>query len=137
MMQHLGINMRIKCKVAELVSTLKVNRENHTRLVKEAREGYVTRAQEELTRKLGLLKEGKIVALAFALKVPKDFTTVYDTTIGMLERHTEPEIEISADEYRHLVEDNWDWTRDFIGSNSAYSKSTQDYGSSKGFFDIE
>ncbi len=136
-MTHLGINIRIKCKVAELLTTLKQNREQHARLVKEAREGYVTKAQEELTKKLALLKEGKIVALSFSLKVPKDFTTVYNTTIGMLESHTEHEIELSADEYRHLVEDNWDWTRDFIGSNSAYSKSTQDYGTSKGFFDIE
>lgn len=137
MMQHLGINIQIKCKVPDLVTTLKANRAQHARLVKEAREGYVARAQEELVKKLGLLKEGKIVALAFALKVPKDYTTVYDTTIGMLEMHTEPEIALTADEYRHLVEDNWDWTREFVGSNAAYSKSTQDYGATKGYFDVE
>jgi hypothetical protein len=137
MMNHLGISMSITCKKSEVLARLKTNRDQHTQLVKEAREGYVAKAQEELIKKLGLLKEGKIVGLSFTLKVPKDFTTVYNTTIGMLEAHTKEEIDLTADEYRHLMEDSWDWTRDFIASNVSYSKSTSDFAHSKGFFDVE
>jgi len=137
MMNHLGINLTSTCNKAEILTKLKINRDQHSQRVKEAREGYVTKAQEELTKKLNLLKEGKLVALSFSLKVPKDFTTVYNTTIGMLEAHTKEEIELSADEYRHLIEDNWEWTREFLTSNVGYSKSTSDYAASKGYFDVE
>lgn len=137
MMTHFGINLTVTCKKDEILAKLKTNRDQHAQLVKEAREGYVAKAQEELSKKLGLLKEGKLVALSFTLKVPKDFTTVYNTTIGMLEAHTKDEIDLTADEYRHLIEDNWDWTRDFIASNVGYSKSTSDFAHSKGFFDVE
>src|SRR5690606_25863260 len=103
----------------------------------EARAGYVEMARAELERKLGALKEGKIVALSFNLTVPKDFSSVYKTAISMLEAHTGETIELSADEYRHLVEDEWSWTNEFILSNAGYSSNTRAYGILKGLYDVE
>lgn len=132
MMGHLGISMNIKAKKDAILAQLEKNLEAHSKMVAEAREGYVKRASVELEKRLGQIKEGKLIALTFSLKVPKDYSTVYRTTIGMLKAHTGDEIELSATEYRQLVEDEWDWTRDFAGSNSAYSASTRDYAMSKG-----
>lgn len=136
MMGHLGINMRVTCGKDEILAKLKANREQHSKLVAEAQEGYLAKAQSELEKKLGALREGKIVGLAFSLKVPKDFSTVYDTTIHMLEAHTGTTIELSADEFRHLVDDEWDWTRDFINANASYSSATRNWSVSKGL-DLE
>ena len=102
-------------------------------MVSEARAGYLVEARKQLKDRLAELDQERPVNLAFKLKVPKDFSTVYDTTIGMLEKHTGDTVELSADEYRHLVEDLWDWTREFIETNYAYSTSTRSFGVGKGF----
>jgi len=133
MMRHLGINMRVTCLKTDILLKLQENRETHAKLVAEARVGYVQAAREALEKKLGLLAEGKLVALQFSLAVPKDYTAVYDTTISMLQAHTGNEIELAADEYRHLVQDEWEWTRDFLTSNMRYSGSTSDWAAEKNF----
>lgn len=51
----------------------------------------------------------------------------------MLKQHTGETVELSPDEYRHLVEDEWDWTKEFINTNYAYSRSTREFGVGKGF----
>lgn len=133
MMRHLGISMRVTCKKDEILSALKKNRETHAKLCAEARVGYLSAAQTALEKKLGALREGKLAALSFSLVVPKDFTAVYDTTIAMLESHTGETIELDADEYRHLVQDEWEWTRDFLVSNSHYSEGTRGWAAEKAF----
>ena len=133
MMQMLGINLRVTVKTSELISALTASRESHQKMVAEARAGYLVEARAQLQARLAELDQEKPVNLVFKLKVPKDFTKVYDTTLGMLKQHTGDTVELSADEYRHLVEDEWDWTREFIETNNAYSLSTRSYGVAKGF----
>lgn len=87
----------------------------------------------QLRARLAELDQEKPVNLAFKLNVPKDFTKVYDTTIGMLSQHTGETVELNADEYRHLVEDEWDWTREFINTNYAYSRGTREFALGNGF----
>jgi len=127
-----NINMKITCNKAEILGRLKANLESHTKLVAEARTGYVSRAKEELDKKLKALSDGKVVALTFSLRIPQDYSTIYKTAISMLEAHTGTEIELSASEYRQLVEDEWDWAHDFAGTNMLYSAGTRDWAVSKG-----
>lgn len=136
MMGSLGISMNVKCKKDVILAKLKENMAGHSKLVAEAREGYTKRAREELKKLLGKVDEGKVNNLTFTLRAPKDYTSVYKTTISMLENHTGDEIEISASEYRMLVEDEWDWLREFAGSNASYSSGTRAYAMSKGL-DLE
>lgn len=136
MMGHLGISMNITAKKADILVQLEKNLETHSKMVVEAREGYAKRALEELERRLKLIKEGKIVSITLNIRVPKDYSSVYRTAIGMLKAHTGDEITLSATEYRQLVEDEWEWVRDFAGSNAIYSNSTREYAISKGV-DIE
>lgn len=131
-MGMLGINMKVVCLKIVALQTLKTNRDQHAKLVQEARDGYIAKAKAELEKRLGDLKEGKLVTLGFKLTVPKDFTTAYNTVIGMLEHHMGDTIELSADEYRHLMQDEWDWTRDFITANSGYSTGTRLWSADKG-----
>jgi hypothetical protein len=136
MMGSLGISMKVKCKKDVILAKLKANLETHAKLVVEAREGYTKKAREELKKLLGKVDEGKINNLTFTLRAPKDYSSVYKTTISMLEDHVGTEIELEASEYRMLVEDEWDWVRDFAVGNSAYSTGTRAYAMSKGL-DLE
>lgn len=132
MMGHMNIDMNVTCDKNEILSKLRTNLEQHSKLVIEAREGYVKRATVELQKRLDQVKSGKINGLSISLRAPKDYSTVYKTSIAMLEAHTENTIVLSATVFRQLVEDEWDWSGDFFGSNSLYSSGTRQYGMSKG-----
>jgi len=118
--------MRITADKEKVLATLHKNRETHKKMVVEARTGYVEKARVALEKKLRALAEGKLVALSFTLKPPSDYSAVYDTAIRMLELHTGTEVQLDATQVHNLMEDNWDWTREFLVSNSAYSATARE-----------
>jgi hypothetical protein len=117
--------LSIKAKKAEVLATLRKNREEHRAIVIEARAAYCKHAEAALLKKLDAMRSGKVVKLSFSLAVPLDYTTVYDTAIHALEMHTDDTIELSAEQVRNLIEDSWDWTSQFTSSNALYSKKLQ------------
>jgi hypothetical protein len=117
-----GIKMVVTCKTKEVLKKAKKSREEHAKIVKEARKGYLEKAQAALRERLQELEAGKLKALSFRLKVPSDHTSEYDTVIQMLEMHQPDTIDLNADEVRHLIEDKWDWTDEFLTSNALYSE---------------
>lgn len=121
-----AMTMKILASTTEVLATLKANREKHSKIVKEAREGYVVKAREALEKKLEEIRTGKIVALSFNLSPPVSYKAAYDTAIQMLEIHTEDVIELTGTEVRHLLMDEWDWSTQFLTSNSAYSQLARD-----------
>ena len=118
--------MSITAEKQSVLETLRKNRDSHKTMVIEARTGYVEKARAALEKKLAAVKEGKIVALSFTLKPPLDYSAVYDTAIKMLEMHSGASITLDATLVHNLIEDNWDWTREFLVSNSAYSASARE-----------
>jgi hypothetical protein len=114
--------LSITANKKEILVTLRKNREEHQSIVKEARVVYAKKAEAAIMKKLDALRSGKIVSLAFQLAAPLDYTTVYDTAIRALELHTGDTIDLSADQVRNLVDDTWDWTGQFMASNSLYSE---------------
>ena len=116
-----GIKMVVTCKTADVLVTLKKNRSEHSAIVVEARKGFLEKALKAVHARAGELEAGKIRALTFTLQLPLDHTAEYDTVIRMLEMHQPETIDLNADEVRQLVEDKWDWTAQFLASNSFYS----------------
>jgi len=114
-----------------VLEKLRENLQSHSRLVSEARDGYLKKAKEVLERALAQATEGKVVSLEFHLAVPKDYSSVYKTTIEMLEMHTGETITLAAGDYKKLIQDDWDWAHDFVVSNAAYSEGTRKYGVTK------
>lgn len=133
MLKHLGINITVTCKKADILAKLHANREGHRKMVGEARAGYLEAAQSQIDDRLLQLKRGQVVDLQFKLKVPLDYTRVYDTTIAQLDAHQGDEIKLSSSEFNMLVEDEWDWVQNFVSANSSYSGSTRAWSLSKGF----
>jgi hypothetical protein len=125
-------SMVVTVSKGEALERLKANRERHAVIVKEARESYANRALAALTKRIEKLKTGKIVGLAFSLRVPQDQTSVYDTAIEMLELHTEDHVEMNASQVRNLMMDEWDWMDQFLLHNAGYSGTAREYARSKG-----
>lgn len=131
MMRMNNIKMTTTVDVQSLLDKLRYNLEKHSLIVKEAIAGYVDRAQKELLRRLEDLRSGKCVGLSFSLAPPSDHSECYRTTIKMLEWSKDATVVLQADEFRQLVLDEWDWTDNFLHSNSTYSKMARDEISNK------
>jgi hypothetical protein len=121
MRMHTLNGMNVTAKRDEVLEALRKNREEHAAIVKEAREGYVEKARAQVEKRLGQLREGKVVSLSFKLSPPQDHTKTYDTAIRMLELHTSDTVELTAEQVRCLVQDQWDWMDQFLVGTSAYS----------------
>jgi len=122
MMRMNNIKMTTKVPRQKLLETLRSNLSRHASIVQEARNGYITKARVALERRLEQLRKGEMVSLQFTLTPPTDYTEVYKSAISMLEWNTDETIELQADEFRQLVEDEWDWTNSFLSSNMGYSQ---------------
>lgn len=109
----------------ETLKTLKENQLTHKKIVKEARKGYMEKARKALEKRLKALEKGELVSLTFELRPPQDHSTGYETAIKMLELHQENTIKLSADQVRPFLMDRWDWTDDFLMTNSVYSATAE------------
>lgn len=132
-MRFSNLNLNTKVNKDELLAILTKNRDAHAKIVAEAREGYVSQARAALGVRLDELNAGKIVELSFSLRPPIDSTEVYDTAILMLQMTQDTIIQLEAAEFRNLVQDEWDWSRDFYLSNRNYSAMAARESVTKGY----
>lgn len=121
MMRMNNIKMVTVVPRESLLAKLRENAAEHKQIVEEARKGYVEQARKALEHRLERLAKGEIVSLQFSLSAPQDYSEVYRTTIEMLEWTKEDQITLQADEFRQLVQDQWDWSDSFYLGNSTYS----------------
>jgi hypothetical protein len=112
--------MRIKVNKAEILVTIRANREAHKKIFAEAVEGYKKKAMEVLEQHIAEVKAGKFFTY-IQLTLPSDHSRDYDRVIKMLEQHQGTEIELIEADYAMYVLDDWQWKRQFLVSNSQYS----------------
>lgn len=125
-------NMTTKVKREWLLERLRENRERHQIAYAEALEGYRETAQKMLQTKLDKFKTKSYAKpININLSTPDDYTSVYDTVIGMLANNLDNEIVLQADEYRMFAEDEWDWMGSWLRANAGFSNTAMEYLSSK------
>jgi hypothetical protein len=122
----IGLEMKVTCECQKVLAALKVNRVRHVEMYKAARAGYVARVKDALRATLSLWEKGEMPPLIFDLRPPVSHEREYDTVIEMLTLHTGGTIDLSADEVRMFVQDQWDWTEAFLATSSAYSAMARD-----------
>lgn len=105
---------------ATLLEKLRENRGQHRQTFEEAWQGYRKHAERDLAERLDAVRDGKPFNLKFGLVVPQDHTDDYDTAINMLEWHVGDEMEVSQEEFRQYVEDDWGWKDQFLHSTASY-----------------
>ena len=113
-----------KVKIDDLLLHLRKNCEEHEEIVAEAQAKFREHAIKRLDGMLEDAKKGRGIRTKLGLTVPSIHTDAFDNAIGLLEMTKdagEKIIEIDADEYERFVRNNWEWTKDFRLSNSAYS----------------
>lgn len=115
-----GLNV-VRINKNELLTTLKKNRDEHREIFLEALDGYHKAAVKALEDRVAEAKQNKKISLAFRLIEPQDQTKQYDRVIKMLEMSVDEIVELTQSEFAMYVMDDWNWTGQFLASNSTYS----------------
>jgi len=117
--------LKIKVSVAKLLNQLEVNRAVHEANYNEAVKKFVEVSAKMLEERALDLKEGKIKdfnrTFSFNVPVPVSYVDTYNEVIGMLKFSTQEEVEITSSQYRSWVEDNWDWSHNFVSNTMSYN----------------
>ena len=100
------------------------NRTVHEATYRTAAEAYLQAAEAKLARLMDEVADadpdGDLPKLYVQLPVPERHLAEYDRALGMLDLHTEDEVTLDSATYRNLVDDEWDWTRQWDASTAAY-----------------
>ncbi len=117
----------ITVKVETLRLTIASNRDRHSRIFEEAWIGYTKHIASQLQRMHDRIVAGKRVDLYELIQapVPKDHTKDYDLALDMLKWHEEETYELSMDDFRAYVKDQWAWKDEFIGTASTYTRAAR------------
>lgn len=128
------MNISTRMAVKDLLEILKTNRERHAELYAEAVEGYCSKGVTALQEKIQKLTALEPVHIAvYNCDPPENHTADYDRVIAMLSRTMDTDIKLDEEQYRQLVDDDWDWSRGWANRNSEFSCKTALYASSKGW----
>jgi hypothetical protein len=112
----------VKVRRNELLEKLSVNRDNHRTLFLEAQQGYRELVIQELDRSLRDAREGREIRTFIRMEAPQDHTGDYDTVIAMLNMSVDDTVELSSQEFRCFVQDQWQWAHAALVTNSAYAE---------------
>jgi hypothetical protein len=110
----------VKVQKDELQKRVKENRDSHRSVYEQALDGYHKAVVEWLEVQLDRAKAGKAFDLYFNQPMPEDHTADYDNVLDMLDMSTEDEIELSNQEFRQYVRDEWGWKHAFTETASNY-----------------
>jgi len=115
----------------KLLDILHENREKHIKAFQDTIEGWRQRAHKELLEasvlvaemdlsRKAVLKPSPKIELHDAFDCPKCHVRDYDRAIAMLQMSVETDVTISAREFDQFVNDQWDWSEQFLFSNAKY-----------------
>ena len=110
--------------VNTLLDIVKKNRDEHVELLKEANTGFKQQCISELSSKLEEYKdmdESNPVGLSVLKNPPNDYTHRYEEAIAMLELTKDVTIKVTPEQFKSLVLNKWEWSRNFYVANSIYS----------------
>jgi hypothetical protein len=111
---------KVKVKKEQLLEKLTVNRESHKANFIKAQKGFRQEVIEQLDKALQDARLGRNINTSFRLPAPKDQTEDYDTAIEMLNWAVGNEVELTQQEFRQYIFDDWSWSQNWLLSNTSY-----------------
>lgn len=124
--RNLGMKT-IRVQKEKLLDTLKTNRDNHISEYQEAVELYYDDVLSKLDKKRREVKKAGVdgildINTVVSVSAPVSYKDEYDTTIEMLEWSTDDFIDLTQDEFKRYVKDEWNWSENFKTLRATYSR---------------
>lgn len=117
--------LTVNVPVADLLEALKRNRETHREEFDLAMTGFIIELRSELESKLASLEGGHAVELRFRSQKPEMYFEEYTDVIEMLEFGTDSDVEITREQFKCWVQNQWHWRGSWVASNSGYITTAQ------------
>lgn len=105
---------------AQLLTTLELNRRDHGTAYEKAKGGYIKVTSAQLKDYLTQLAEGELLIQRFIPAPPEDHTDDYDDVIEMMKWAQGASIELTQQQFKQYVQDDWGWKEAWVTSNTAY-----------------
>jgi hypothetical protein len=114
----------ITVRKVDLVAKVTENRDLHVAAHSAALDGWRQTVKDALREAVPAFERDEdLSAFNFAYKYakPASFVDEYDRVLEMLEWETADDIRLSEDDFRHFIQDDWDWSKSFKMSSSQYT----------------
>lgn len=105
----------------ELLRRLSANKATHRDVFRAAITGYREKALDRLETRIRQLKDGKLPDLYIDLAVPEDHTRDYDRVIEMIMMHIDDTFDLTEQDFRAYVMDDWAWKRQWTDTSRTYA----------------
>lgn len=115
-----GDQITIQVDKDKLLAALEQNRESHAAAYEKAKAGYIKVTTEQVRGYLTRLADGELLERAFLPAPPEDHTSDYDDAIDMMQWSTDITIELTQQQFKQYVKDDWGWKDVWMASNTAY-----------------
>lgn len=112
--------LTIQVSKAELMRALKENRDKHGAAFEKAKAGYIKLTRRELEAGLEKLDRGEMIHRILTNMPPEDHTSDYDDAIDMMTWSTDNVIELTQQQFKQYVKDDWGWKDTWVTSNTQY-----------------
>lgn len=111
----------VRVEKGRLVEALTANRSKHVEEYTAALEGYYKQAEAEVKKLAKRIKDRSEGGHLYVnLVKPESYEEQYDTALEMLEWSQDESIEVSQQEFRQYIQDEWAWKQSFSTTNSTY-----------------
>lgn len=104
----------------EILTVIKKNLRRHVRIHEKALAKWRELVHKRLLEEIKRGEVGKEYRLDFKLPRPVSYAKNYETIFGMLELDNTDNIELSEQEYKSYILDEWEFSKGFLYSNSMY-----------------
>jgi len=112
---------RVKVNKAELLETVKKNREDHHAEYKVAFQEYIEAGKVAIEQLLDDFKKDPNTPLCIDIMAPASHIEEYDDAILILEASCEEEIELDRQEVNQLILNKWHWVGDLDHTRTIYA----------------
>ena len=103
-----------------LMLALEQNRSTHQATYEKAVAGFIKVTTKQFEGYLKRLAKGELLERAFIPPPPEDHTKDYDDAIEMMRWAKDDTIELTQQQFRQYVMDDWGWKDSWVTSNTAY-----------------
>ena len=112
--------LTINVRRTELLEALKENRDLHGAAFEKAKAGYVRVERRHLLEALDRLDRGEMINRILGNVPPENHTSDYDDAIDMMMWSTDDIVELTQQQFKQYVKDDWGWKNQWVTSNSMY-----------------
>jgi len=119
---------KVTVRIETVLDHLKTNLSKHSEIFEKAWDGYRRKVIEVMESNLIAARKNGPIRQMISLDVPEDHSEDYRLSILMLEMAQDAEqteIEISSDEFRHFVLDDWSWKDRWNQTTVGYASGSQ------------